>query len=121
MEITRVLVVDDDAAMADVLRELIVASGRQAACVHDVESALEVFARERPDVVLSDLHMPGRGGLDLLAAIRAHWPGTPVVLMSAFPGPDTRKQGLEAGAVAFLSKPFSVHDLLDALSVARGE
>lgn len=121
MEISRVLVVDDDAAMADVLRELIAASGREAACVHDVESALEVLSRERPDVVLSDLHMPGRGGLDLLAAIRSRWPGTKVVLMSAFPGPETRKRGLEAGAVAFLSKPFSLHDLLDALSLARGD
>jgi DNA-binding NtrC family response regulator len=111
----RILVVDDDPAMAQLLGEQLSAWGYEAALAHSVESALALLAATRFQLVLSDLHMPPRDGFQLLAAVRSRWPATAVALMSAFPAPDTEKQALEAGAFAFLSKPFSLDDLGKAL------
>lgn len=113
--IRAVLVVDDDPAMAGIVREQVELLGFRATSVYDVETALGQLAEGEFQLVLSDLHMRPHGGLELLAAVRSRWPEKTVVLMSAFPAPDTRRHAAEAGALAFLSKPFSLEDLEEAL------
>jgi DNA-binding NtrC family response regulator len=107
----RVLVADDDLAMADLLGEQLTEWGYEAVSADGVESALRLLDAASFQMVLSDLHMPPGDGFQLLAAIRSRWPATAVLLMSAFPAPETEKQALEAGALGLLSKPFSMDQL----------
>lgn len=115
MDAVRVLVADDDSAMVELLCEQLGSWGYAAVSAAGLERALQLLDAGPFQIVLGDVHMPAGGGFELLAAIRARWPATAVVLMSAFPAPETAKHALEAGAKAFLSKPFSMADLRGAL------
>ncbi|MDP3714233.1 MAG: SpoIIE family protein phosphatase [Mycobacteriales bacterium] len=109
----RVLVVDDNQDMRDYVRGLL-------STHYDVLTAadgLEGLARAReeaPDLVLTDVMMPGLDGFGLLAALRAdpRTTGTPVVVLSARAGDDATVEGLEAGADDYLVKPFSARELI---------
>jgi len=69
----------------------------------------------RPDVIISDVRMPGLTGLEILAGLRqANWP-TAIVLMTAYPSPETRQEAERLGADAFFAKPFDIDDLMTAV------
>ena len=107
------LVVDDNADMRDYLTRLL-APQFDVEAVGDADSAIEAVARRPPDLVLSDVMLPGRDGLGLLEALRAN-PTTatvPVVLLSARAGEEAKVEGLRAGANDYLVKPFSARELL---------
>ena len=109
----RVLVVDDNADMRDYLGRLLSARWR-VEVVADGESALASARREPPDLVLSDVMMPGLDGFGLLRELRAD-PLTsqvPVVLLSARAGEEALLEGLETGADDYLVKPFAARELL---------
>jgi signal transduction histidine kinase len=109
----RVLLADDNADMREYLRRLL---GRywSIEAVADGAAALEAARREPPDLVLTDVMMPGVDGFALLRALRAE-PRTrtvPVLLLSARAGEESRVEGLEAGADDYLVKPFSARELI---------
>jgi PAS domain S-box-containing protein len=112
-ELSRVLVVDDNADMRDYLRRLL--SGRyQVRTVGDGRAALDAVRTDAPDLVLADVMMPDSDGIELVAALRAD-PLTapvPVVLLSARAGQEASVEGLAAGADDYLVKPFSSAELL---------
>lgn len=110
-----VLIVDDEPDMlenvARILRRgaygcLIAGSGRDA---------LALVARDRPDLILTDLRMPGMDGLALLRAVKQLSPLTPVVIFTAYASEAIGQEALGAGAAAFLAKPFSGAELLQAV------
>jgi PAS domain S-box-containing protein len=109
-----VLVVDDNADMRDYLARLLRGAGHRVTALADGASALEAARAEPPDLVVSDVMMPGISGLDLVAALRQdpHTPGLPVLLLSARAGQEASIEGLEAGADDYLVKPFTAADLL---------
>lgn len=76
-----------------------------AACVESALSVLATASFQRS--CSAACYMPTQDGFEFVAAIRSRWPATAVILRSTFPAPETAKQALEAGALAFLSKPFS--------------
>ena len=109
----RVLVVDDNADMRDYLSRLLTPQ-YDVEAVGDAASAIEAMSRRVPNLVLSDIMLPGRDGLELLKLIRGS-PGTatvPVVLLSARAGEEAKVEGLAAGADDYLVKPFSARELL---------
>jgi PAS domain S-box-containing protein len=109
----RVLLADDNADMRayvhDLLSQLYVVEA-----VADGERALEAARRERPDLILFDIMMPGIDGLELVRAVRAdeRLRDVPVILLSARAGEESRVEGLDAGADDYLVKPFSARELL---------
>ena len=107
----RILVVDDDVALSEMLQLVLRADGFDAAWCSSGERAVEVFQRYRPDLVLLDLMLPGRDGVDVCRDIRA-LSGVPIVMLTA--KSDTRDvvAGLEAGADDYVAKPFKVKELL---------
>ena len=114
---------DDDALTRDMLTELLSDAGLEVSAVDSASRALDA-AREREfDVVLTDLQMPGKDGLELLAQLRTLCPDTPVVLMTAFGSQNSAVAALRAGAFDYVSKPFEAETLLVALERAfeRGE
>ena len=109
----RVLVADDNADMRDYLTRLL--SVRfQVESVGDGAAALEAARRQRPDVIVSDVMMPGLDGFQLLAALRGDdaTRTVPFILLSARAGEEARIDGLYAGADDYLGKPFSARELL---------
>lgn len=109
----RVLVADDNADMRDYLRRLL--GGRyDVTTVVDGTAALAAARAEPPDLIVSDVMMPGLDGLELVTALRAdpRTTGIPIVLLSARAGQEAAVEGLSAGADDYLVKPFAAQELL---------
>ena len=109
----RVLVVDDNADMRDYLQRLLSPRWRVDTAT-DGARALEAAAERRPDVILTDVMMPGLDGFELLKRVRAHpeLRHTPVVLVTARAGEEATIEGLRAGADDYIAKPFSPRELV---------
>jgi DNA-binding response OmpR family regulator len=105
-----ILVVDDDPMLADVLVELFAEEGYCARHVHDGETALSEIERPPPDLVVSDISIPGIDGVTLTREMRTRGMQVPVVLVSAVIR-DVRVPG-----VTLLPKPFDLEDLLQTVS-----
>ncbi|MFY9765761.1 MAG: SpoIIE family protein phosphatase [Mycobacterium sp.] len=113
-ERARVLIADDNADMREYLTNLLRASGYQVSGVGDGQQALEAIRSQVPDLVISDVMMPGLDGLQLLAALRRdpRTAAVPVLLLSARAGQEASIEGLQAGADDYLVKPFAAAELL---------
>jgi two-component system response regulator MtrA len=107
----RVLVVDDDAALAEMLGIVLRGEGFEPVFCSDGLSALEIFRASKPDVVLLDLMLPGRDGIDICRAIRAE-SGTPIVMLTAKSDTVDVVVGLESGADDYIVKPFKPKELV---------
>jgi PAS domain S-box-containing protein len=110
----RVLVADDNADMREYLARLLRTAGYHVTLVTDGKAALAAVRAGLPDLVISDVMMPGLDGLGLVAAVRAdaRTAGVPVLLLSARAGEEASIEGLRAGADDYLVKPFSAVELL---------
>ncbi|WP_130492638.1 MtrAB system response regulator MtrA [Motilibacter rhizosphaerae] len=110
----RVLVVDDDPALAEMLGIVLRSEGLDPVFCADGDSALEVFRESRPDIVLLDLMLPGRDGIEVCRQIRAE-SGLPIVMLTAKGDTVDVVVGLEAGADDYVVKPFKPKELVARL------
>ncbi|MDD5176124.1 MAG: sigma-54 dependent transcriptional regulator [Sterolibacterium sp.] len=109
------LVVEDDDALRDALLITLEAAGHAARGAAGGQQALELLARQAFNMVISDLRMAPMDGLELLREIRAHSPGLPVLLMTAFGDVDKAVAAMRGGACDFMLKPFEPKALLDQI------
>ena len=107
----RVLVVDDDLALAEMLGIVLRGEGFEPIFCSDGSEALGVFRKSRPDIVLLDLMLPGKDGVDVCRLIRAET-GTPIVMLTAKSDTVDVVVGLEAGADDYIVKPFKPKELV---------
>jgi DNA-binding response OmpR family regulator len=115
----RIVVVDDDPTVADVVGRYLVRDGHTVECVHDGYEALRRIAEQPPDLVVLDLMLPGMDGLEVCRRLRARWP-IPVVMLTALGDETDRLVGFETGADDYVTKPFSPRELaLRVRSVLR--
>ncbi|SFK29801.1 response regulator [Cellulomonas sp. KH9] len=111
---TRVLVVEDDADTAGFVRTVLERrGGMEVVLAGDAMSALAEVARQAPDVILTDIQMPGMSGLELLGELRSRAPGVPVAVMTAFASVDYAVEALRRDADEFLVKPVAAASLLE--------
>jgi DNA-binding response OmpR family regulator len=116
---TRVLVVDDDLTVRDVVRRYLERAGHQVALADNGEDALAWIARHEPDLVVLDLMLPGIDGLEVCRRLRAT-SAVPVVMLTALGEEENRIAGLQLGADDYVTKPFSPRELaLRVSSVLR--
>ncbi|NCT88714.1 response regulator [Stenotrophomonas acidaminiphila] len=120
-----ILVADDHEANRMVLQRLLQKAGHRVTCVHGAEEALDAMAAREFDVAITDLHMPGMSGLDLLRELRVMQAGggprTPVVILSADVTPEAIQRCNQAGAHAFMAKPVVAARLLETMAdIASG-
>jgi two-component system, OmpR family, response regulator MtrA len=108
---SRVLVVDDDPALAEMLSIVLRGEGFDTAVVSDGPRALPAVRELRPDVVLLDLMLPGMNGIDVCRAIRAE-SGVPIVMLTAKSDTVDVVLGLESGADDYVVKPFKPKELV---------
>ncbi len=116
----RILIVDDDSAMRRALVEVLGRGGFEAVQVPSGQEALHRLATEPCDLVVSDLRMPGIGGLNLLREIRRQHPELPVILITAYGTIEDAVTAMKLGAQDFLTKPFSPQDLFQLVRRALG-
>jgi two-component system NtrC family response regulator/two-component system response regulator HydG len=107
----RVLVIDDEINAVTALETLLREDGYQVACANDGRAGLQLLEKEEPDVVLTDLRMPGMDGLELLSKIKQIRPETMVLLMTAYGTVKTAVKAMKLGADDYLSKPIDVEEL----------
>lgn len=110
----KVLVVDDDPALAEMLGIVLRQEGLEAAFVADGDAALGAFRRERPDLVLLDLMLPGTDGIEVCRQVRAE-SGVPIVMLTARSDTLDVVLGLESGADDYVVKPFKPKELVARL------
>ncbi|MFC4066205.1 response regulator transcription factor [Actinoplanes subglobosus] len=108
----RVLVVDDDATVSDVVRRYLEQAGCEVHLAADGADGLAAIAAHHPDLVVLDLMMPGIDGLEVCRRIRRQLPGLPVVMLTALGEEADRVLGLEVGADDYVTKPFSPRELV---------
>src|SRR5215470_9232618 len=115
----RVLVVDDDETVRDVVRRYLELAGHEVTLAGDGELALSLVARAEPDLIVLDLMLPGIDGLEVCRRIRQH-STVPVVMLTALGEEENRIAGLQLGADDYVTKPFSPRELaLRVSSVLR--
>jgi two-component system, NtrC family, response regulator AtoC len=111
VEDSQVLIVDDDTETLELLREIVSKEGYRIETAEHAQAALAKVDQSRPDVVITDLHMPGMDGLALLSELKTRSPETLVILLTAYGSLKTTVDGIKAGAFDYLSKPFIVDDI----------
>jgi two-component system response regulator AtoC len=108
----KVLVVDDDSGLRRALTLILEDGGYQVDLASDGKDGLERARNGRPDLILSDVRMPGMDGLDLVEQLRAAGITTPVVVMTAYGSMDLAVEAVRRGASDYLAKPFGAQDVL---------
>ncbi len=108
----RVWIVDDDKSIRWVLERALVKERLKPVCFENARDLLQRLEGDKPDVIISDIRMPGLDGLALLEEIKLKSPDVPVIIMTAFPDLDRVVSSFQGGAYEYLSKPFDIDELL---------
>ena len=116
----KIMVVDDSALSRRTLRRILETAGYSVVEAEEGMAALELYFIEKPDLVLLDLVMKGMYGLDVLTKLREMDAGARVIVASADIQSSTRSLVEEAGATAFINKPFSAESVLGAVNTVLG-
>ena len=116
------LVVEDDPALLTAMQELLAIQGHQVRGAASGLTALDAMATDRPELVISDMTMPGMTGLQLLHAVRARpeWDGIPFVFVSASSSQQLGQQIATWDGVSYLPKPFEIEALIETVMTALG-
>ena len=109
----QVWLVDDDASIRWVLEKALKGSGMTARCFDQADNVLTALRADAPDVLMTDIRMPGRSGLDLLKEIQVSRPGLPVIVMTAHSDLDAAVAAYQGGAFEYLPKPFDIDKAVD--------
>ena len=116
-----VLVVDDEAAVAWTLQQALEAAQCEVRVAASAEKALRSLAQARPDVVITDIRMPGMDGLEFLAQCQKRYPLLPIIVMTAHGTMETAVEAVRRGAFDYVSKPLDLDTVSDAVMRAAGE
>lgn len=112
MRFSKILVVDDERPIADILKFNLEKEGYEVICVYDGKSAIQKVALEKPDLVLLDIMLPGKDGMEVCREIRASRNSVPIIMLTAKDSETDKVVGLEMGADDYVTKPFSNRELL---------
>jgi DNA-binding NtrC family response regulator len=118
VEPIKVLVVDDERDFLDALVVRLKLRKFDVNGAPSGEAALELLARKTVDVVVLDLKMPGMDGIQTLAEIKKHYPGSEVVILTGHGDVEAGMEGLSRGAFAYLIKPVKVEELIEKIVAA---
>jgi two-component system, NtrC family, nitrogen regulation response regulator GlnG len=106
----RVWVIDDDRSIRWVLERALRRAEMHVTCFSNGVGVMEALEREQPDVILTDIRMPGVDGLDLLRQVKARYPSLPVIIMTAHSDLDSAVSAFHGGAFEYLPKPFDLDE-----------
>lgn len=107
----KVLVVDDEPSVCDVLKEFLESNGYNVSVAYSGDEAIAAYQKDRPDVVLLDVRMPGKDGLETLREIKAFDSSAIVIMVTAVHKENVVRQALEDGASDYITKPINPQSL----------
>ena len=115
----RILVVDDEIEITDIVSEFLVGAGYEVICLNDTQGWFEHFNSFQPDLILLDISMPGEGGYAICSQLKADPTSAkvPVVFLSAKARNEDQGRSFEAGADMYIKKPFSGERLLGIVEI----
>ncbi len=116
-----IAIVDDDDAMREALSELLQVFGLTCHAFDRAESFLSAHGSGSFDCLITDIRMPGIGGLELLRRLRSAGSTMPVIVVTSYTDPAVRERAMDCGACAYLTKPLADETLLQSLKSALGE
>jgi DNA-binding response OmpR family regulator len=114
--LSTILVVDDEVDLVVTYERLLRRMGYRVIPTGTRRDALDVLRSERLALVVADLRLPDGDALDVVRAAREAVPSPPIIVATAFPSEGNRRRALDAGATAFLSKPFSVPSFMELVT-----
>ena len=117
-------VIDDDPVIRSALRKLLVHEGFKVKLAKDAGEALEIASQERFDLIISDIRMPGKDGIETIHEIRSAMGlnhKSPVVFMTGYADEQAQKRAMELKYVDYLLKPFDLHEFLRRVRKALEE
>ncbi|MDP7421543.1 MAG: sigma-54 dependent transcriptional regulator [bacterium] len=117
--LTTVLVADDKKSMREFLSEALQKEGYQVSLAADGEQALELFRELIPDIVITDIRMPGLNGLEFLKSMRDLDPEAVVIVITAYGSIETAVTAMKSGAYDYITKPFSIDELTVVMDKAK--
>ena len=115
---SKVWIVDDDKSIRWVLERAMIKEQLEPVTFENARDLLQRLGTDRPDVIISDIRMPGLDGLALLEEIKLRMPDVPVIIMTAFPDLDRAVSSFQGGAYEYLPKPFDIDELLSLVKRA---
>ncbi len=113
-----ILIVDDDAFVRTVLRDVLEGQGHALLEAGDGREALDVLGERSPQLVLLDLFMPRLSGMEALTLMRERWPSARVLVISSLESERLVAEALEAGAAGYITKPFHPMEITSAVDRA---
>lgn len=116
-----VLIVDDERSMRDFLKILLEKDGHLVTTAENGDKALELLQSREIDLVVSDIRMPGMGGIELLEAVKENSPELPVIMITAFASPNDAVLAMKNGAFDYISKPFNVDEIKSVINSATSK
>jgi FixJ family two-component response regulator len=117
-KVAMISIIDDDLVVRESTADLISSLGHEPLIFSSGEQFLASGRLADTACIITDLQMPGMSGLDLQASLLAGGDLTPIIFITAYPKEAARARALEAGAVAFLTKPYEESDLTGSLEIA---
>ena len=116
-----VWIVDDDRSIRWVLEKALQKADIPCKTFSEAESVLQAIKKEQPALILSDIHMPGKSGLEMLAVIKKSYPKLPIIIMTAYSDLDSAVASFQGGAFEYLPKPFDIDKAIELVRRATEE
>ncbi|MBI1784334.1 response regulator, partial [Candidatus Sumerlaeota bacterium] len=115
----RILIVDDEWSIRDILMTILVAEGYEVDCAEDGDAGLKLIEQNTYDLVITDLNMPGVSGGDILKHLHAKSPSTLGIVATGYGSLDTAVEALKSGAFDYITKPFHLEEIKIMIRKAR--
>jgi len=120
----RILVIDDEAVVKELLARVLGRAGHEVVAVSSGEEALREIAKDRFDLLIIDKNMPGMGGLEVMRLVRQHEPRLRAILVTAYPTKESEAEAKALGIHAYVVKPFGIVSMIatvdEAIRAGRG-
>ena len=116
-----VWIVDDDRSIRWVLEKTLQKADIPCKTFSEAESVLQAIKKEQPALILSDIHMPGKSGLEMLSEIKKSYPKLPIIIMTAYSDLDSAVASFQGGAFEYLPKPFDIDKAIELVRRATEE
>lgn len=117
----KILVVDDEEVLRDLISRLLEAAGHMVLCAPDGPTAESLAVKEKPDIILLDIFMPGKNGVEVLRFLRQKLPETAVIMISGNADQLLAQACLEIGACDYLTKPLDIEEVVAAIKTRMGK
>ena len=114
-EIKKVFVIDDDKSIRWILEKAFTKAGYDVNCYENTENIKKNIIKHAPNIIISDIRMPGGSGLEMLENVRREFPKIPIIIMTAFSDLESTVSSLQKGAYDYITKPFDIKEMISSV------